>query len=760
MRKQIKTKESPYILRCRVLFFLISILLISIPSRAQSTFRLTLKDSKGTAAQNILVKMVICNKALQEQTDKEGCATFHIVSEDTCKEAKIIVESKLYEKIDTLLNISKGQTQITLTPKTQQLKQVEVVAYRRIAKTTAEKTVYTLDTSGFLKTTKANKALEFLPGVEAIDNIYTIIGKSHQAKIKINGIPASPDELKTIEVKDIDKVEVRDLSKDDNDHFSGEINIIKKRHTEKKIYGFLSAWTGLLHPQYGTLNTLNYQSKYWDIMMLVNLVTSDQKSEDKVYRKYENQSEQVLSTNRMIKAKQELEIFKASYFPTKKFNLTLKLEHSKNPGRYTENVNDFDGSNYQRKYDEKIHQYDSYVNASYKFNDKNRLLMKGSFLYYKYTNDYADTPQLNYKSAMREYSSEIVSENDDIKFLGMNDITTGFKNIFRQNITHTLGTLSYSMQQLYFTDYHSYNNAFSSYLILKGETDNQGPKRTYSFQPSLRLNYNLGKAGSLAANYERRILRPSVDYLNTDTLYISAYQHSVGNKNLKAQHSDAFSLTYSKQIGKGYLTTAANYEYAANIIDQIYNNKSNFDVTTYENIGTSNYASLSANYMQRFCKNRMNLSLSLSGDYRNYDIKSEFKSQALIIPTKGFGYSTTLNMSYLSTKGWMYSLTGTFRPRTLSLSSIYHKNPSVYLTVQKSFFKDKLDLELDFLKSLVYFWNTHTEYQFRNLQQQSERKTHVNNITISATWNFGKRFAKRKVAENITNDDITLKKQE
>lgn len=495
-------------------------------------------------------------------------------------------------------------------------------------------------------------------------------------------------------------------------------------------------------------------------MAMVNLVTNDQKSEDKVYRQYENQPEQILSTNRMIKAEQELEMLKASYFPTKKFSLTLKFMHSNNPGKYTEDVKDFDGSNYQRKYDERIHEYDSYANACYKFNDKNRLLMKGSFLYYKYTNDYADTPKLNYKSAMREYSGEVVSENDDVKFLGRNDITFGFKNVFRQNIAHTLGTLSYSTQQLSLTDYHSYSKAFSSYLILKGETDNQGPKRTYSFQPLLRLNYNLGKAGSLAANYERRILRPSIDYLNTDTLYVSAYQHTVGNKDLKAQHSDAFSLTYSKQIGRAYLTTAANYEYAANIISQIYNDKSNYDLTTYENIGTSNYASLSVNYMQRFCKNRMNLSLSLSGDYKNYAIKSEFQSQALIIPTKGFGYSTTLNFSYLSTKGWMYSFAGRYRPKTLSLNTINHKNPSASISIQKDFFKDKLELGLDFMNSLTYFENTHTEYQFRNMQQRSENKKYVNNITINVTWNFGRRFAKRKVTENITNDDITLKKQE
>ena len=71
---------------------------------------------------------------------------------------------------------------ITIHSKVQKIKQVEVVAYRRIAKNNAEKSVYQIDTHGLLKTTNAEKALSFLPGLVADNGSYTLTGQSRKCR--------------------------------------------------------------------------------------------------------------------------------------------------------------------------------------------------------------------------------------------------------------------------------------------------------------------------------------------------------------------------------------------------------------------------------------------------------------------------------------------------------------------------------------------------------------------------------------------------
>ena len=111
-----------------------------------------------------------------------------------------------------------------------------------------------------------------------------------------------------------------------------------------------------------------------------------------------------------------------------------------------------------------------------------------------------------------------------------------------------------------------------------------GYHHNFVFLPSLRLNYNLKKGGSLSANYQRRITRPSVDYLNADTLFINNFTRQVGNPNLQSQHNDSYSLSWRRQIRKAYLTLTANYERETDMISQIYITPNNYDVTTYANI--------------------------------------------------------------------------------------------------------------------------------------------------------------------------------
>lgn len=69
----------------------------------------------------------------------------------------------------------------------------------------------------------------------AFNDSYSLAGKSQKTRIKINGVIAGAEDLKALYAGDIEKVEVREVTKDDDERFAGEINIIKKRHEQPKI---------------------------------------------------------------------------------------------------------------------------------------------------------------------------------------------------------------------------------------------------------------------------------------------------------------------------------------------------------------------------------------------------------------------------------------------------------------------------------------------------------------------------------------------
>lgn len=640
------------------------------------------------------------------------------------------------------------------------LAQVNVTAYRQIARNDAEKSVYKIDPSGFLKTSKADEALNFLPGVEAENGVYTLLGRDRRARLKINGQTVGLDEVKALRISDIENVEVREITKDDNGQFAGEINIVKKRREQPMINYSLSAWTGSLRKNLGTYDNFNFQNKRWDVSAHVNVMTAKQDNTTRIYRdRYAANGDvtrEMEQNDVEYRSWQESEGLRASWIASKRLTLNMAFSHSVYGGKAYQHIKDNSNNTYFISSKDRTENYYTYANAKYEINPKNRLVLKTAYNYYRTPYTFSTHPELNYKSSMRAYTAEIGSEHRMKILGGTHDITTAFRNTTRQNITSSTGTATYSVQQLSVTDMHAFSKQLSYYLILKGETDNQGARRFTSFQPQLRINYNMAKRGSLSATYERRVMRPSIKFLNPDTLSVNILERVVGNENLEAMYSDTFIFTFRKQVKKSYFTSTLNLNRTGKMIDRIYLDDTDYDVTTYANIGNSRSATLSANFTHRLFKNRMNLSLTASGFYKKYDIAPQFERDALVIPSAGWGWNATVNMSYLSSKRWIYSLQCTYKPRQYALAEVIHKNPALNGTIRKGILNDKLVFTVNFMCPFVYCVSERSEYNLRNLKQRKDLKMRYNNVTLNVTLNIGKWFRHRTVTSDATGDDITL----
>ena len=157
MNTQKTVNHPPYSLcKMRAFFLLLFAVLSCHTAYGQTIVNLTVSNDKEKHVSNIPVKIIACDSLFTHTTGMDGQVSFTILSPE-CRRVKVLIKSKFYENLDTTIYVDEASANhhITIHSKVQKIKQVEVVAYRRIAKNNAEKSVYQIDTHGLLKTTNA-----------------------------------------------------------------------------------------------------------------------------------------------------------------------------------------------------------------------------------------------------------------------------------------------------------------------------------------------------------------------------------------------------------------------------------------------------------------------------------------------------------------------------------------------------------------------------------------------------------------------------
>lgn len=239
MERMVNTKGTlSFMMKCAFYFICI---FTGTAAHAQSNCTVSVVDGDGNPLKKLPIKVISGKENFILQTNGKGCVSIPL---DSCKQIRIVIDCKLYANVDTILNTTTSPHSIRLSPAIQEIEQVNIVAHKRIAKNSAEKSVYTIDMSKMLKTTKAKNALRFLPGIETTGDDYSIIGRGGIARVKIDGVPASDLDLKALNASEIKEIEVREYTKDGDNQSMGEINIIRKPNKERKLYGFLQIGGG------------------------------------------------------------------------------------------------------------------------------------------------------------------------------------------------------------------------------------------------------------------------------------------------------------------------------------------------------------------------------------------------------------------------------------------------------------------------------------------------------------------------------------
>lgn len=225
-----------------IIFMTMQVLAFSQNMRTRMVYVL---DTENNSVPGIKLKVDFCEKEIEGLTNDKGVFRYDILDEDTCTKATISIRSYLYMPVDTIIDFSSSiNPQIILKPI--DLYGVEIIGYRPISQENAEKITFKISTKGLLESAKADMALRRIPNIIYADGIFTLIGKQKKAKVLVNGIDVSEQELSKVDAKDIDKVELHQVGLNDDQH-SGEIRILLKKDLSSLYKGEIDMGANLLN---------------------------------------------------------------------------------------------------------------------------------------------------------------------------------------------------------------------------------------------------------------------------------------------------------------------------------------------------------------------------------------------------------------------------------------------------------------------------------------------------------------------------------
>lgn len=267
--------------------------------------------------------------------------------------------------------------------------------------------------------------------------------------------------------------------------------------------------------------------------------------------------------------------------------------------------------------------------------------------------------------------------------------------------------------------------------------------------PSVNLSYMLGQTSTLRLNYNMRINRPGIWYLNPFRDTSNPVSVRYGNPDLDTEKAHITGLSYSYFSAKFSLNASLSYRYVGNGIESYSFMNEGVQETTYGNVGKTHQTTLSlwANWNPG---SKTRLSVNLSG------VHSVLHSAQLSADNRGFSGNLFLNAQ--QTLPWDLRLSlfgGGSTPR----QTLQGEGASYYfygLNLSRSFLKEKrLNVSLYANNFLNKYQTTTHETLTETFRLQSKSKYSAMNFGCSVSWRFGDLKAQvKKTERSIQNDDV------
>lgn len=269
--------------------------------------------------------------------------------------------------------------------------------------------------------------------------------------------------------------------------------------------------------------------------------------------------------------------------------------------------------------------------------------------------------------------------------------------------------------------------------------------------PSINASKKI-KKGTVKTSYNRRIQRPSIQFLNPNIQASNPFNRTVGNPSLDPEYTNNFEVGYSTFIKGTSLNFTGFVRNTNNSIQSLRNVAGDTIVTTYDNIGkenaygTSIFANISIG----------KLSLNTGGDIYYADLANNVADPTQNASNSGWVYSGRMFGSYDLGNRWALQGFGFYRGRRVNLQG-YQGGFGTYSVGARKEFKSKkgsvgFGLENFLAPSMKIRSSTETPV----IVQKSVTVMNNFSFRINVSYRIGKMSfdQPRRRSRSINNDDM------
>ncbi|MDX6189985.1 TonB-dependent receptor [Flavobacterium sp. Fl-318] len=750
-----------------VLFFLF--FTVVIYSQEKQIIEGRISSGKSVLS-DVIVELKIGPLSKFAVSNKSGDYKFEYVSKDS---VLVKVNSSGYKEYSFRMEDTKKIIRVDINLVAVDPEMLNEVIIESESKTVnkAKKTVYQIDQKDFVKNAKAGEVLRTVP------NIYynefeggIIVDGNLKGMIFIDGLEAMTGEVNSIKAEDIKSIEVINnpsAAYFKSDFLGAIVNVITKKSVEEFIKGSLGGTLGLKNNFWALSPRLSYKKGIFIIKSNFDYLSNDQRI-DFVSNRVDAdgsffQSNTNYSRNKQLNSNTRIGL---------NFNEKTSLAVTGSLYQYN-----FDGNGdgftilddnapeyFFKNGTQGMKTWGVSSVFNYKIRENNAFYIKSAYFVYgnkdisEFTYDDGNSAFYNIRSKNKELTLQANYEVEKISFLDKKmDFYSDLKYINRrfdfsnqsffinQNIIDASAELD--------TDW---SDRFSTELSLTFENTNNFNNTTnqnYSLLlPTFNSVYHFKNKIDLKFGYSRKVLRPSASDLNDQILIIYPGVATQGNAELNPQLRNYYFLTFNKIFKSDNFSFKVYNESINNAITSVYRKEENLLIQTLDNAAKYNSTGVNVGFRTKLLKKVM-ANLNSGFDYNVYEDNSE---NAVIEKNAGFTFRGSVNLSSKFFKDKMsVSFSGRQDGPTYSLLAKRTTRPYLDLTVATNVLKDKLNISL-YVRNLLGEPATASTSvsSYDNFYQRIETRNNTTNLSLTLTYNFGKKFNDKIDSQDINNDDV------
>lgn len=261
--------------------------------------------------------------------------------------------------------------------------------------------------------------------------------------------------------------------------------------------------------------------------------------------------------------------------------------------------------------------------------------------------------------------------------------------------------------------------------------------------PNFILSYKIDMLQSIKFSYSKRLNRPGIYYINTNSVSNDPLNIEIGNPYLEPSYSHNLEVGYNNFSGKYKGSYYLFAKHSTNLIEPFTTTEGVVKTTRYVNLRENN--SVGINYYGSVSFN----DLDLRAGFNLYTFQTTKESIGRIL------YNWNMGGGYDLGKGYKMETWGFFRSPTATSQGYIPSFSMFSIGAKKEFNNKKGSLGFRVIQPFKQFKSFETEVNGDGFYVYSNNETLFRSIGISFKYTFGEmKFKANKNKTNISNDDL------